>query len=77
MTFRLALPGTQYDAERSTRFFLDLLDRVRALPGVESVAYTNCAPVSGGCNATNAEFPGKPPAAKGTEPAGGGALGVA
>ena len=42
---------------------IDLLDRVHALPGVQSAAYGLCAPVSGGCNATDVTFPGKPPAA--------------
>ncbi len=68
VTFPLSLPRTQYDEARSTRFFLDLLDRVAALPGVESTAFGLCAPVSGGCNGTRATFPGKPPAAPGQEP---------
>jgi predicted permease len=45
-----------------------LIDRVHALPGVQSAAYGLCAPVSGGCNATDVTFPGKPPVAPGQEP---------
>ena len=68
VTFPISLPRTQYNNARSTRFFLDLLDRVHALPGVQSAAYGLCAPVSGGCNATDVTFPGKPPVAPGQEP---------
>jgi putative ABC transport system permease protein len=68
VTFPLSLPRTQYDAARSTRFFLELVERVQSLPGVQSAAYGLCAPVSGGCNATSVTFPGRPPVAPGREP---------
>ena len=68
MTFPLSLARTNYDEARSTRFFLDLIERVRALPGVQSAAYGFCAPVSGGCNATRVTLPDKPPVAPGQEP---------
>ena len=68
VTFPLSLPRTQYDEARSTRFFLELLDRVHALPGVQTAAYGLCAPVSGGCNGTRVTFPAKPPVAPGREP---------
>jgi predicted permease len=68
VTFPLSLSRTQYDEARSTRFFVELLERVAALPGVQSAAFGLCAPVSGGCNGTRATFPGKPPVAPGQEP---------
>jgi putative ABC transport system permease protein len=68
VTFPLSLPRIQYDEARSTRFFLDVLERVQALPGVQSAAYGLCAPVSGGCNGTRVTFPDKPPVAPGREP---------
>ena len=68
VTFPISLPGAQYNNARSTQFFLELLDRVHALPGVQSAAYGFCPPVSGGCNATSVTFPGKPPASPGQEP---------
>jgi putative ABC transport system permease protein len=68
VTFPLSLPRAEYDEARSTRFFLELLERVQALPGVQSAAFGLCAPVSGGCNGTRVTFPGKPPVAPGREP---------
>jgi putative ABC transport system permease protein len=68
LTFRLSLPEKQYPPARSTAFFVDLIDRVRALPGVQAAAYGNCAPVSGGCNGTSARFPDRPPVPNGAEP---------
>jgi putative ABC transport system permease protein len=69
LTFRVALPSPQYDPQRAGQFFDQLLERLAGRPGIESVAYGNCAPVSGGCNGTLAFFPDRPPAARGTEPA--------
>ena len=68
VTFPISLPGTEYNNARSTQFFLDLVERVQALPGVQSAAYGFCPPVSGGCNATDVTFPGKPPVSPGQEP---------
>jgi putative ABC transport system permease protein len=57
LTVTLALPRAGYNAERGAAFFSQLLDRVRALPGVESAGFGNCPPVSGGCNSTGIRFP--------------------
>jgi putative ABC transport system permease protein len=54
LTARVDLPG--YNAERRGIFFTQLVDRLRALPGVESVGIANCPPVSGGCSSTIAGF---------------------
>src|SRR5262249_47817815 len=63
----ITLPGKRYDSAHATVFFTQLLDRLRAQPGIQSVAYGNCAPVSGGCNGTIATFPDRA-LAPGTEP---------
>jgi putative ABC transport system permease protein len=49
-------PDTGYSAEKRRIFFTQLTDRLRALPGVESVGVANCPPVSGGCSSTIAGF---------------------
>jgi predicted permease len=68
LTFRVTLPSPQYDPRRAVQFFDQLLGRLAGRAEIESVAYGNCAPVSGGCNGTLARFPDRPPAAAGTEP---------
>jgi predicted permease len=55
---RFSLPATTYPTEARLSFATRLLDRLRALPGVESVALGNCTPVAGGCNATYIAFDG-------------------
>jgi putative ABC transport system permease protein len=45
-----------YPAEAKLPFQTSLLERVRAIPGVEAVALGNCTPVAGGCNATPISF---------------------
>jgi putative ABC transport system permease protein len=44
-------PGS-YNTERRIAFFTRLADRLRAVPGVESVGLAECAPVSGLCSDT-------------------------
>jgi predicted permease len=53
LTARLELPRASYPSEKGTLFYGQLLEGIRALPGVESVALANCPPVSGGCNGTS------------------------
>jgi predicted permease len=49
MTFRLSLPPNKYpDAEATARFYDDLLERLRAIPGVAAAAGINNLPLSGG-----------------------------
>jgi len=50
----------QYDRARASRLLIDLVDRIAAIPIVDSVAFGGCAPVSGGCNRTTATFPDRP-----------------
>ena len=50
VTMKIALPGAQYPLEHASRttVFLDrLLERLRALPGVQSAAAANFVPLSG------------------------------
>jgi putative ABC transport system permease protein len=57
LTARIDLPNAGYESpDKRTAFFAELTDRVRALPGVESVGLASCAPVSGGCNGTFVGF---------------------
>ena len=56
-TVRIDLPGAAYDSNRGQQFYAQLLERVSALPGVQSAALGLCAPVSGGCNSTIVWFP--------------------
>jgi putative ABC transport system permease protein len=65
LTMRFDLPRASYTPESGTMFYNRLLERIQALPGVESVGLANCAPVSGGCNGTSIWFeaqrrPGNP-----------------
>jgi putative ABC transport system permease protein len=41
------LPGTRYPNESPTRFFTELLTRVRGLPGVQRAALADAAPLGG------------------------------
>ena len=67
LTVRVALPAPRYDNTRATQMLEQLLERLAARPHTASVAFGNCAPVSGGCNATVVEFPGRPAAPSGQE----------
>jgi putative ABC transport system permease protein len=49
-------PDTGYNGDRRRLFFTQLTERLRAVPGVESVGIANCPPVSGGCSSTVAGF---------------------
>ena len=61
LTAGLSLPDPQYEPARATQLFEQLLTRLESQPGIESIAYGSCAPVSDGCNGTLATFPGRPP----------------
>jgi putative ABC transport system permease protein len=53
LSVRLDLPQVNYRSEdRRIGFYSQLLERVRAIPGVDSAGLGNCAPVTGGCNGT-------------------------
>jgi putative ABC transport system permease protein len=58
LTVRMVLPGPQYNPARASQFIMNLIERLESRPGMESVAFGSCAPVSGGCNRTSAKLPG-------------------
>jgi len=56
VTARLGLPGAKYNAESSRAFYAALLERLRAVPGVQTAAFGSCPPASGGCTRTSILF---------------------
>lgn len=68
VTVRLSMPAPKYNGVRATQMLEQLLERLSSHTGVASIAFGNCAPVSGGCSSTAAQFPGRPPAPRGQEP---------
>jgi predicted permease len=51
LTVRMNIPpGLSPDS--MPQFYVELLDHIRAVPGVTDASLGNCAPLSGGCNAT-------------------------
>ncbi len=48
LTASVALPGAKYDRERRSAFFQQLMERIRAVPGVEAAGATSTLPLSGG-----------------------------
>jgi len=69
LTFNLTLPMNPYrDIPRRTLFFESVLDRVRALPGVTSVAATSELPFDPGKVPQNFIIEGEPPVEPGREP---------
>jgi putative ABC transport system permease protein len=68
LTLRLDVFGPSYTRETRGIFYDQLVDRLRAVSGVESVGLGNCAPVSGGCNSTSIWFPPTPRIGNGRDP---------
>ena len=68
ISLRVALPSAQYELEQASVFFERLLEQLRSRGEIESAGAGSCAPVSGRCSSTTAEFPGRPPAPRGSEP---------
>ncbi len=52
LTFRLTLPPGTMSRDSMPGFYSQILDRVRAVPGVSDAALDNCAPSGGWCNRT-------------------------
>ena len=61
-TMQLTLPRTRY-ANNAARiaFYNTLIDRLRALPGLESVGLASYLPFNGGTDSSPFELPGRPP----------------
>ncbi len=61
LTMRLALPSTRYpDREASANFYLELEQRLGAMPGVTSVGATSTIPLSGNDGDVNLHVEGTP-----------------
>jgi predicted permease len=69
MTARLNLPGRAYDTpEKQVAFFQQLLERVRALPGVQSASAISFLPFAGLGSRTSFRIEGRPVPAAGQFP---------
>ena len=66
LTASLAISG--YEATERETFFTELLERIRAIPGVQAAGLGSCPPVSGGCSSTAITFFDRPQVEAGTEP---------
>ncbi|MEW6128150.1 MAG: ABC transporter permease [Acidobacteriota bacterium] len=67
LTMTVALPQNKYgDGTRQTAFFQQLLDNVKALPGVESVGAASHIPLDGNDSVVSYEVKGQPPAPPGS-----------
>jgi putative ABC transport system permease protein len=68
LTFRLSVPDGGIARDSLPGFYTQLLDRMRAIPGVADAALDNCAPLSGGCNTTGIGFLERGPTDLGNAP---------
>ena len=53
LTFRLTLPPGSIGRDSMPGFYSEILDRVRAVPGVTDAALDSCAPLGGYCSRTS------------------------
>ncbi len=65
---RIAISPDGYQPDSAVGFYAELLERVRALPGVTTAAVGNCPPLNGGCNGTVIWFRDRPEVPQGQEP---------
>lgn len=56
LTLRLTIPPGGLARDSMPAFYTEMLDRLRAVPGVADASLVNCAPLNGGCNGTKLEF---------------------
>jgi putative ABC transport system permease protein len=68
LTLRLDLFGPRFTPDTRTAFYQQLVDRIRAVHGVEFVGLGSCPPVSGSCNGTSLWVPGTPRLGVGKDP---------
>ncbi len=69
MTTRISLTRAKYpDAEQQRVYFHEVLERVKALPGVESAAFVNPLPLSGNSSSVTFTIAGGPTVQPGHEP---------
>jgi len=60
LTFNLALPEIRYSSEKQSRFYNDLNNRIKALPGVQSVSSIIPLPLSGDRFGISFQIEGRP-----------------
>ena len=60
LTMEIALPKTAYTPARASTFFLSLIERLAALPGVEAAGLTSGVPLSGSENLLPVTAEGQP-----------------
>jgi predicted permease len=60
LTLRLTIPPRGAPEDSMPAFYDELLNRLRALPGVVDAALNSCPPLGGGCYRTPIEFPDRP-----------------
>ncbi len=60
LTLSLSFPFAQYDRPAGQQRLEELHERIRSLPGVESVGFNICTPLSSGCNGAPIWFPDRP-----------------
>jgi putative ABC transport system permease protein len=60
LTMEIALPRTTYTPAKASGFFLSLIDRLAALPGVEAAGLTSGVPLSGSENLLPVTAEGQP-----------------
>jgi putative ABC transport system permease protein len=62
LTFQISLPQSKYgDDPKSSNFYKELQDRLKSLPGVQSVSGTTVLPLDGTSNYTSFTIEGRPP----------------
>jgi putative ABC transport system permease protein len=60
LTFELSLPGTKYaDTDHIVALYRNALERLRAVPGVESAGLVRTVPMGGAPDSTGIRIPGK------------------
>ncbi|HEX3082982.1 MAG TPA: ABC transporter permease, partial [Pyrinomonadaceae bacterium] len=64
LTFNVSLPEVRYSSEKQARFYRDLLNRVRGLPGVQSASAALPLPLSGDRFSISFQIDGRPVAPK-------------
>ena len=60
LTLRLTIPPGGMARDSMPTFYTEMLDRLRAVPGVADASLVNCAPLNGGCNGTKIDLMDRP-----------------
>jgi putative ABC transport system permease protein len=60
LSFSVTIPQVRYPAARQAAFFANLMDRIRTIPGVQSVGATTALPLSGTDEDYSFEIEGRP-----------------